>query len=183
MFSLTQDTPIQYITKRVSYFDREVLTASNVAHHFLDVISERPDSFDDCYDLLPTAIRDELALIAAKSDAEYYASQFSILSDPVETPSIVLNPLTILRAKSLYSSATDLTLPRLTWLTNPILFVAPWKCCVVFSNNKPTRQVYRRTTWFLRMGLRHTFFVWRRGLALVESVVVQASPASFRAVL
>ena len=85
MFSLTQDTPIQYITKRVSYFDREVLTASNVAHHFLDVISERPDSFDDCYDLLPTAIRDELALIAAKSDAEYYASQFSILSDPVGT--------------------------------------------------------------------------------------------------
>ena len=32
------------------------------------------------------------------------------------------------------------------------------------------------------LGLRHTFNVWRRGLALVESVVVQPSLASFRAV-
>ena len=32
------------------------------------------------------------------------------------------------------------------------------------------------------LGLRHTFRVWRRGLALVESLVIQTSFASFRAV-
>ncbi|SMP44630.1 hypothetical protein SAMN06265222_1011168 [Neorhodopirellula lusitana] len=32
------------------------------------------------------------------------------------------------------------------------------------------------------LGLRHTFLVWQRGLALVECLVVQASFALFRAV-
>ena len=32
------------------------------------------------------------------------------------------------------------------------------------------------------LGLRHTFLGWSRGLALVESLVLQASLASFRAV-
>ena len=30
------------------------------------------------------------------------------------------------------------------------------------------------------LGLRHTFVLWQRSLALVQSVVVQMSPASFR---
>ena len=38
------------------------------------------------------------------------------------------------------------------------------------------------TTWFLRWGLRHTFRVWRRGIALVQFLVVQTLLASFRAV-
>jgi hypothetical protein len=85
MFSLSNDTPAEYIAKRVGYFEREVLTASNVAHHFLDLISKRPDSFDECFDLLPQPIRDELNHLASTSDADYYAGQFSILSDPVGT--------------------------------------------------------------------------------------------------
>ncbi|MBB3210638.1 hypothetical protein FHS27_006486 [Rhodopirellula rubra] len=39
-----------------------------------------------------------------------------------------------------------------------------------------------RVTWFLRKGLRHTYQLCRRGLALVQFLVVQTSLASFRAV-
>lgn len=85
MFSLSNDTPREYIAKRMRYFEREVLTASNVAHHFLDLIGERPDSFDECFAMLPAALRDELTRLASISDADYYAGQFSILSDPVGT--------------------------------------------------------------------------------------------------
>ena len=42
--------------------------------------------------------------------------------------------------------------------------------------------LHRRPTWFLRSGLRHTFALWQRALALVQSLAVRTSLASFRAV-
>ena len=50
-------------------------------------------------------------------------------------------------------------------------------CCMVTE-----LAMHRRTTWFLRWGLRHTFLGWSRGLALVQSLAVQTLLASFRAV-
>jgi len=62
-------------------------------------------------------------------------------------------------------------------------------CCRILTSGPSLIWIARRKrspscriTWFLRCGLRHTFALWQRALALVESHVVQTSLASFRAV-
>ena len=48
--------------------------------------------------------------------------------------------------------------------------------------DETTRAIHRSHNMVFTLGLRHTFPVWRRGLALVQSSLAHTSLASFRAV-
>ena len=85
MFILSDKSPREYIEKRIELLNRDLFTARNVAYHFLDVIGERPDALDECYEPLPSSVIEELRTIASFSDTKYYSGQFSLCTDPVGT--------------------------------------------------------------------------------------------------